>query len=63
MYSCHLYTYIRYIGLSIGGVWGLVEGVRSLDGKTGRLRVNSIVNGCTRRGPFLGNSLGVLGGC
>jgi import inner membrane translocase subunit TIM23 len=47
-------------GLSIGGVWGLVEGVRSLDGKTGRLRVNSIVNGCTRRGPFLGNSLGVL---
>lgn len=26
-----------------------------------KLRINAILNGCTRRGSFLGNSLGVLG--
>jgi len=46
-------------GLTIGGVWGLMEGVRNPDGSTFKLRLNSVLNGCTRRGPFLANSLGV----
>ena len=37
------------------------EGVRTPEGRTFRLRMNSILNGCTRRGPFLGNTLAVLG--
>jgi len=47
-------------GLTVGGVWGLWEGVRTPEGRTFRLRMNSILNGCTRRGPFLGNTLAVL---
>lgn len=45
----------------MGGVWGLWEGVKTPEGRTVRLRMNSILNGCTRRGPFLGNTLAVLG--
>ncbi|XP_057308924.1 uncharacterized protein LOC130647178 [Hydractinia symbiolongicarpus] len=47
-------------GLTVGGVWGFVEGVRRPDGSTFKLRLNSVLNGCTRRGPFLANSLGVV---
>lgn len=47
-------------GLTIGGVWGLAEGLRNPDGSTFKLRLNSVLNGCTRRGPFLSNSLGVV---
>ncbi|KAK2557877.1 Mitochondrial import inner membrane translocase subunit tim23 [Acropora cervicornis] len=47
-------------GLAMGGTWGLYEGLRNPDGKTLKLRVNSVLNGCTRRGPSFGNSLGVL---
>ena len=45
----------------VGGVWGLWEGVKTPEGRTVRLRMNSVLNGCTRRGPFLGNTLAVLG--
>lgn len=48
-------------GLTIGGVWGLAEGLRRPEGKTLRLRLNSVLNGCTRRGPFLANTAAVLG--
>jgi len=47
-------------GISIGGIWGLQEGLRNPDGRTFKLRLNSVLNGCTRRGPFLANSLGVV---
>ena len=47
----------------MGGVWGVSEGLRRPEGKTLRLRMNSVLNGCTRRGPFLGNTLSVLGEC
>jgi len=47
-------------GLTFGGMWGLAEGIRNPDGSTLKLRVNSVLNGCTRRGPFLANSLGVV---
>ena len=49
------------VGLAVGGTWGLYEGVRRPDGKTMKLRMNGVLNGVTRRGPFTGNSLGVLG--
>ncbi|KAJ1982393.1 Mitochondrial import inner membrane translocase subunit tim23 [Dimargaris verticillata] len=46
--------------LALGGLWGFMEGMRHPEGKTFKLRVNGILNACTRRGPFLGNSVGVL---
>jgi hypothetical protein len=48
-------------GITAGSVWGFWEGLRHPDGTTGRLRINSVLNSVTRRGPFLGNSMGVLG--
>jgi mitochondrial import inner membrane translocase subunit TIM23 len=49
-------------GLGVGGLWGLREGAtRPLAVSNARLRLNSILNGVTRRGTFLGNSAGVLG--
>ncbi|EDO34000.1 predicted protein [Nematostella vectensis] len=47
-------------GLAAGGSLGLYEGLRNPDGKTFKLRLNSVLNGCTRRGPFAANSLGVI---
>ncbi|WWD21989.1 hypothetical protein CI109_106477 [Kwoniella shandongensis] len=53
-------TYLS--GLVLGGTWGLKEGAtRPLGNNPSfKLRLNSILNGCTRRGSFMGNSLGVL---
>lgn len=53
-------TYLS--GLAIGGLWGLREGAfRPLGtASSTKLRINSILNACTRRGTFMGNSLGVL---
>ena len=48
-------------GLAVGGTWGMLEGLRRPDGESTKLRINSLLNGCTRRGPFVGNSLGVIG--
>jgi hypothetical protein len=50
------------LGLGVGGIWGLREGVRRpLAVSNTRLRVNSVLNSITRRGTFIGNSAGVLG--
>lgn len=48
------------VGLGVGGVWGLFEGFRNLEGTTYRMRANSILNGLTRRGPFMANTLAVV---
>lgn len=50
-------------GLVLGGAWGLKEGIQRPLGTSSsmKLRINSILNACTRRGSFLGNNLGVLG--
>ncbi|KAF7558689.1 hypothetical protein G7046_g5468 [Stylonectria norvegica] len=54
-------TGITYLaGLSIGGAWGLQEGLRRSAGEPPKLRMNSVLNAVTRRGPFLGNSAGVI---
>ncbi|KAJ2036443.1 Mitochondrial import inner membrane translocase subunit tim23, partial [Coemansia sp. S16] len=49
------------LGLTSGGAWGFMEGLRSQHGINFKLRVNSVLNSMTRRGPFVGNSLGILG--
>ncbi|GJJ11246.1 hypothetical protein Clacol_005478 [Clathrus columnatus] len=54
-------TYLS--GLGVGGLWGLREGYkRPLVVSNTRLRINSILNSVTRRGTFMGNSAGVMGG-
>ncbi|CAG8445686.1 1901_t:CDS:2 [Ambispora gerdemannii] len=45
--------------LSFGGTWGLMEGFRG-HSPNFKLRLNTILNSVTRRGPFVGNSCGVL---
>ncbi|KAJ1961031.1 Mitochondrial import inner membrane translocase subunit tim23 [Dipsacomyces acuminosporus] len=49
------------LGLGTGGAWGFIEGMRSQHGSNFKLRLNSVLNSMTRRGPFVGNSMGVLG--
>ncbi|TDZ37135.1 Mitochondrial import inner membrane translocase subunit tim23 [Colletotrichum spinosum] len=51
-------TYLA--ALSIGGAWGLQEGLRRSVNQPPKLRLNSVLNAVTRRGPFLGNSAGVV---
>ncbi len=54
-------TGVTYLtALSIGGAWGLQEGLRRSVGQPPKLRLNSTLNAITRRGPFLGNSAGVV---
>ncbi|KJR83263.1 mitochondrial import inner membrane translocase subunit tim23 [Sporothrix schenckii 1099-18] len=57
-------TGITYLtALSLGGAWGLQEGLRRSAGQPPKLRLNSVLNAVTRRGPFLGNSAGVVAIC
>ncbi|KAM7197060.1 Tim17/Tim22/Tim23/Pmp24 family domain containing protein [Naviculisporaceae sp. PSN 640] len=57
-------TGITYLsGLTIGGAWGLQEGLRRSVDQPPKLRLNSVLNSITRRGPFLGNSAGVVAIC
>jgi mitochondrial import inner membrane translocase subunit TIM23 len=55
-------TGITYLtALTVGGAWGMVEGLRKTPpGASPRLKLNSALNAMTRRGPFLGNSAGVI---
>ncbi|KTW28897.1 hypothetical protein T552_01526 [Pneumocystis carinii B80] len=47
--------------LGIGGIWGVFEGIfRASKAISMRVKVNSILNAMTRRGPLLGNSAGVI---
>lgn len=52
-------TYLT--GLSVGGTWGLVDGLRNPAGRSSnRLRLNCIMNSCTARGPFVANNLAMV---
>ncbi|KAF2150512.1 Tim17-domain-containing protein [Myriangium duriaei CBS 260.36] len=55
-------TGVTYLAaLTVGGAWGLAEGLNRLPpGSPPKLRLNSALNAVTRRGPFLGNSAGVI---
>ncbi|EMR11095.1 hypothetical protein PNEG_00694 [Pneumocystis murina B123] len=47
--------------LGIGGTWGIFEGLSKVSKAISiRVRINSILNAMTRRGPFLANSAGVI---
>jgi import inner membrane translocase subunit TIM23 len=52
-------TYLT--ALSLGGAWGLAEGLKKtpVDAPP-RIKLNMVLNSVTRRGPFLGNSAGVV---
>ena len=58
-------TGVTYLAaLSTGGVWGLIEGLNRVPASAPpKLRINGILNSITRRGPFLGNSAGVVAMC
>ncbi|KAF9279502.1 Mitochondrial import inner membrane translocase subunit tim23 [Mortierella alpina] len=51
-------TYIT--GLSMGGAFGFYEGLRSSPSPALKIRLNTVLNSMTRRGPFIGNSAGVM---
>jgi len=52
-------TYLSALGM--GGALGLVEGIRRVPVTAPpKIKLNAILNGVTRRGPFLGNSAGVV---
>jgi len=55
-------TGVTYLSmLMLGGTWGMVEGLRrSPASAPPKIRLNSVLNTMTRRGPFLGNSAGVI---
>ncbi|KAF8978291.1 Mitochondrial import inner membrane translocase subunit tim23 [Entomortierella lignicola] len=54
-------TGVTYItGLTLGGAYGFFEGLRSSPSPAFKIRLNTVLNHMTRRGPFLGNSAGVL---
>ncbi|KAF9581606.1 Mitochondrial import inner membrane translocase subunit tim23 [Lunasporangiospora selenospora] len=51
-------TYLT--GLSLGGAFGFYEGLRSSPSPAFKIRLNTVLNSMTRRGPFIGNSAGVM---
>lgn len=52
-------TYLA--ALTLGGVWGLAEGLQKTPATAPpKIRLNGALNSITRRGPFLGNSAGVV---
>ncbi len=51
------------LGLASGTVWGLKEGLRNIEGTSHRMRANSILNGLTRRGPYMANTFAALSKC
>lgn len=52
---------VYLIGLGLGGSYGFFEGLNNIPANSpGKLQLNTVLNHITRRGPFLGNNLGVL---
>ncbi|KAK9381619.1 Tim17/Tim22/Tim23/Pmp24 family-domain-containing protein [Kockiozyma suomiensis] len=48
-------------GLAVGGTYGFAEGMRTTPANApARIRINAILNAITRRGPYLGNTAGIL---
>lgn len=53
--------FVRCIGLAVGGTYGFAEGMRTTPANApARIRINAILNAITRRGPYLGNTAGIL---
>ncbi|EGV62191.1 Mitochondrial import inner membrane translocase subunit tim23 [Yamadazyma tenuis] len=52
---------VYLLGLGVGGAYGFQEGLQNLPANSSsRLKLNTVLNHITKRGPFLGNSAGVL---
>lgn len=52
---------VYLLGLGIGGAYGFQEGVKNIPkNATPKLQLNTILNHVTKRGPYLGNSAGVI---
>ena len=51
---------IYLAGLSCGGIYGLLRGLRQARGKSFKMQSNSVLNMVTRYGPFAANSVGVM---
>lgn len=52
---------VYLIGLGLGGAYGMQEGFKNLPpNSTPKLKLNTILNHITKRGPYMGNSAGVL---
>ncbi|KAI9028633.1 Tim17/Tim22/Tim23/Pmp24 family-domain-containing protein [Hyaloraphidium curvatum] len=48
------------LGLSSGGLYGFVRGLQHPMATTFKLKINSVLNLCTRYGPWAGNHAGIL---
>ncbi|GJJ70812.1 mitochondrial import inner membrane translocase subunit TIM23 [Entomortierella parvispora] len=54
-------TGVAYVSaLSAGGAFGFYEGLRSSPSPALKVRLNTVLNSMTRRGPFIGNSAAIL---
>lgn len=52
---------VYLLGLTVGGTQGFFEGLGKINrSDPGKLRLNTVLNSVTKRGPFLGNNAGVL---
>lgn len=51
-------TYLA--GLTLGGAYGMMEGLKKSGGVAPRVRLNTTLNSITRRGPGVGNAVGVI---
>ncbi|KAK6465448.1 Tim17/Tim22/Tim23/Pmp24 family-domain-containing protein [Scheffersomyces coipomensis] len=52
---------VYLLGLGFGGLYGAQEGFKNIPkGAPAKLQLNTILNHITKRGPFLGNSSGVI---
>lgn len=52
---------VYLLGLGTGGSYGFLEGLRNIPANSpGKLKLNTVLNHVTKRGPFLGNTAGVL---
>lgn len=52
---------VYLLGLGIGGLYGFQEGLSNMPKNAPpKLQLNTVLNHITKRGPFLGNSAGVL---
>jgi hypothetical protein len=49
------------LGFGGGGAYGSIEGFRTAANPSLRIRINGIINGMSKRGSKLGNSLGIIG--
>ncbi|CCH61930.1 hypothetical protein TBLA_0F03960 [Henningerozyma blattae CBS 6284] len=52
---------VYLLGLGFGGAMGLIDGLSSINRNySGKLKLNTILNSITKRGPHWGNNAGVL---